>query len=244
LIVCLHLQAIAPQQPGGLMQKPIAAAILRTPVSHPRTPVMPITCNTLPRLFLLSVLTLSISACATGEQPLDADVASSAAATPGQVGGVQTTTITLHAEVTAIDHTKRQVTLRDAQGHQQTLEVGPDAINFNQVKVGDQVMVRMVEELAVFALDKNATAPTDGAAALIAGAEKGALPAALIAGTVEVTGTVTAIDLQAHSATLRFADGSSKLVKVRKDVTLREDMVGREVVFRLTRAVALQVERH
>ena len=59
-----------------------------------------------------------------------------------------------------------------------------------------------------------------------------------------MTGTVTAIDLQAHSATLSFADGSSKVVKVRKDVPLRQDMVGREVVFRLTKAVALQVERH
>jgi len=42
---------------------------------------------------------------------------------------------------------------------------------------------------------------------------------------------------------MSFPDGSSKVVKVRKDVALNQNMVGREVVFRLTEAVAMRVER-
>ena len=197
----------------------------------------------MPRLLVLTALAASLTACSSQEQPLDVQVTRTDTFQQAVAGGVQTSTITLNAEVSAIDHDKRSVTLKDARGHQQTMDVGPNVISFNQIKVGDQVMVQMVEELAILVLDKNATAPASGGAALVAGAAEGNLPAGLIAATVEVTGTVTAIDMQAHSATLSFADGSSKVVKVRKDVALRPDMVGREVVFRLTKAVALQVER-
>ena len=197
----------------------------------------------LPRLLALTVLAATIAACSSQEQPLDVQVSRSNTFQQAVAGGVQTSTITLNAEVSAIDHAKRSLTLKDAQGNQQTLEVGPNAMNFNQVKVGDQVSVQMVEELAILLLDKNATAPASGGAALVAGAAEGNLPAKLVAATIEVTGTVSAVDLTAHTATLSFADGSSKLVKVRQDVPLRQDMIGREVVFRLTKAVALQVER-
>lgn len=197
----------------------------------------------LPHLLLLTALTATISACSSQDQPLDVQVTRTDTFQQAVAGGVQTSTITLNAEVAAIDHAKRSVTLRDAQGHQQTLDVGPNVINFNQVKVGDQVSVQMVEELAILLLDKNATAPASGGAALMAGAAEGNLPAKLVAATIEVTGTVSAVDLQAHTATLSFADGSSKVVKVRRDVPLRQDMIGREVVFRLTKAVAVQVER-
>jgi len=131
----------------------------------------------LPRLLVLTALAVSISACASREQPLDAQVTRSNTFQPAVAGGVQISTVTLQAEVSAIDHAKRSVTLKDAQGHQLTVEVGPNAVNFNQVKVGDQVTVQMVEELAIFVLDKNATAPASGGAALVAGAAEGNLPA-------------------------------------------------------------------
>jgi hypothetical protein len=204
---------------------------------------MPITFKTLPRVLLLSALAASIAGCASNDQDLDVAVRDSQVTTPGVAGGVQTSTVTLNAEISAIDPVKRSVTLRDANGHQRTIKVGPQAVNFDQVKVGDQVTVQLVEELAIFVVDKNATAPAGGAAAVVAGAEPGSMPAGLVAATVEVVGTVTAIDLQEHSATLSFPDGSSKVVKVRKDVALNQNMVGREVVFRLTEAVAMRVER-
>ena len=140
----------------------------------------------LPRLLALTVLAATIAACSSQEQPLDVQVSRSNTFQQAVAGGVQTSTITLNAEVSAIDHAKRSVTLKDAQGNQQTLEVGPNAMNFNQVKVGDQVSVQMVEELAILLLDKNATAPASGGAALVAGAAEGNLPAKLVAATIEI----------------------------------------------------------
>lgn len=204
---------------------------------------MPDFFSAMPRLLALSLLTAAIAACSSQEQPLEVQVTRTNSFEQAVAGGVQTSTITLNAEVAAIDHATRSVTLRDAQGNRQTLEVGPNVMNFHQVKVGDQVSVQMVEELAILLLDKNAIAPESGGAALVAGAAEGNLPAKLVAATIEVTGTVSAVDEQAHTATLNFADGSSKVVKVRRDVPLRQDLIGREVVFRLTKAVAVQVER-
>jgi hypothetical protein len=58
-----------------------------------------------------------------------------------------------------------------------------------------------------------------------------------------VTATVTAIDLQSHKATLRFPDGSTRTVAVRRDVDLTKRHVGEEVVIRITEMLALDVQK-
>ena len=53
---------------------------------------------------------------------------------------------------------------------------------------------------------------------------------------------VKAIDTTQHTATLVFADGSSKVVKVRPDVVLKTEYLNRQLVIRLTSAFAVGVE--
>ena len=60
---------------------------------------------------------------------------------------------------------------------------------------------------------------------------------------LSVTAKVTAIDLKQHKATLQFPDGTTKTVRVRKDVDLTKRQVGEEVVIRATEAVAIVVEK-
>jgi hypothetical protein len=71
----------------------------------------------------------------------------------------------------------------------------------------------------------------------------GAKPGGLMANTVQVIAKVTAIDLKHHKATLRFPDGTTKTVPVRKDVDLTQRQVGEEVVIRATEALAISVEK-
>lgn len=72
-------------------------------------------------------------------------------------------------------------------------------------------------------------------------AAEGAKPGGLVAETRRATATVTAIDPQKRTATLRFEDGSTKTLPVRRDVDLSQDKVGEQVVFRVTEMVAVSM---
>jgi len=60
---------------------------------------------------------------------------------------------------------------------------------------------------------------------------------------VRVTGTVTALDPDKRTATLRFEDGSTRTLPVRSDVDLGQRKVGDQVVFQITEMVAISVEK-
>ena len=193
------------------------------------------------QLLLISLSSALLMACTSQHaDTLDAQTSSSAAYIPGVPGGVTSNVMTIVATVSSIDYTKRSVTLEDEQGHKRTLQISPEATNFNQVKVGDKVTVKFAEEMAVF-MDDTKVPAEDSGAALIAKAAEGEKPAILLADTRELTAVVKAVDLAKHSATLEFADGSSRTVAVRPDVSLSSDAVGRHVVIRITNAIALAV---
>ena len=158
----------------------------------------------------------------------------------GTPGGVVVQTLEVEAKVAAIDTLGRKLTLISPEGITQVVKVGPDAINFDQIRVGDQLQVTVTEELVVQMGGKNDVA---GGAALVALAPKGAKPGGLVAETIQVTGTITAIDQANRTATLKFEDGSTKTFPVRNDVNLSQRKLGEEVVFRVTEAIAIAVKK-
>ena len=151
-------------------------------------------------------------------------------------------TVEVTATVAAIDTAKRKLTLVSPDGIKQTVKAGPEVINFEQIHVGDQVQVSAAAQLVV-QMAQPGEAADDGANALVALAPKGAKPGGLVAETAQVTGTVTAIDAERRTATLRFEDGSSKTFPVRPDVDLAKRKVGEKVVFRVTEMVAIVVKK-
>jgi hypothetical protein len=72
-------------------------------------------------------------------------------------------------------------------------------------------------------------------------APEGAKPAGLTITTIQIAATVTAIDADNRVATLVFADGSKKAVKVRPDVDLAQRQVGEQVSITITEAMAISV---
>jgi hypothetical protein len=161
---------------------------------------------------------------------------------PGVPGGVVVETYTMTANVVRIDKATREVVLATPDGKKQTVKCGPEVVNFDQIHVGDQLKVTVTEELAVF-MGSDAEPPGTSGAAMVALAPKGAKPGGVIATTVEVVATVSAIDLGHHRATLTFPDGTTKIVAVRSDVDLTKRRVGEKVVIRMTEAMALAVEK-
>ncbi len=160
----------------------------------------------------------------------------------GVPGGSIVATYELTAKVAAIDKAKRKLTLVDDAGIKNTVKVGPEAINFDQIRVGDQLKITAAQELAV-AVAGPGEALSDGGAQLVALAPKGAKPGGLMAETTQVTAKVTAINVEQREATLQFEDGTTRKVAVRPDVDLSKRKVGDQVVIRLTEALAISVKK-
>ena len=193
-------------------------------------------------LTLLAAVVFTIAACATTTPPPPAQVSTSTAVQEGVPGGVTVNTVEVTAKVVAIDTKNRKATLLLADGEKETIKVPPEAVNCDQVKVGDMVKATLTEEVVVYIDNEGASVP-DGYAAGVALAPKGAQPGGIVAEAVKVTATVTAIDQTGRTATLRFDDGTIETFPVRDDIDLSKHKVGEKVVFIVTEMVALSVEK-
>ena len=191
---------------------------------------------------LLAAFLFILAACATTTPPPPAVGSSSTAIEPGVVGGVTVNTMDVMAKVVAIDMKNRKATLLLEDGTKETVKVPPEAVNFDQVQVGDMIKVTLTEETVVY-LDEEGIAPPDAYAAGVALAPKGAQPGGVVAQAVQVTATVIFIDQANRTATLRFEDGTVETFPVRDDIDLSKRKVGEKVVFIVTEIVALSVEK-
>lgn len=160
----------------------------------------------------------------------------------GVPGGVAVRTRTLRACVAALDAPGRRVTLVDSDGIKQTVKAGPEVINFDQIRVGDRLAVVATEELVVNLAEPGQ--PTDTAAVGVVDlAPRGAKPGAVAAAVLRSSATIVAIDAGKRTATLRFDDGSTRTLPVRRDVDLGRRKVGEQVVFQVTEMVAIGIEK-
>jgi len=182
------------------------------------------------------------------ERPQEGDAAQPAGAVvkpkaDGQdVGAAGVETATATATVTAVDPDKRLVTLANAAGDKKTIHLGKEAINFDQIKVGDKVRATVAEAVAV-SVSKAGAAPGEGAGAAIALAPKGSKPGMIIASSEEVTGQIQSIDTDARTVTLAEADGPPRTIKAGPKVDLSALSKGDDVTARCTAALAIIVEK-
>ena len=179
----------------------------------------------LTRLALLPAAWLILTSCSSTPPPPPVVGSSRIDYIKGVPGGVIVQTFKTTATVTAMDPAKRTAMLQGADGKKFTVTVGPEAINFDQVRVGDRVTATVVQKV-VAAVDKATATTGDGAAAGAALASKGDQPGGLVAETMQVTAKIMAIDAVNRTATLRFEDGSTQTLPIRDDVDLSRLKVG------------------
>lgn len=160
----------------------------------------------------------------------------------GEPGSAKLNRLELVALVTDIDYETREVTLKDSNGESTTLTIGPLVENLDKVEKGDKVHVIFYEEMVVYAQPPGGGARADSAL-LMEAAEKGQKPAGVIAEVDEIVAVVTAVDLEKHTARLRFPDGHEEEFAVWPDVELKEEHVGVEVVIQMTTAVGIKVDK-
>lgn len=174
-------------------------------------------------------------------EQLDTETAIVETQIDGVPGGVYSEVETLEATVINIDREKRLVVLEDDAGHQRQVSVPPERVNFDQVQVGDRVKISAARE-TVISVEEPGTA-TDEQSGVAARAADGEKPGFLLAESTQVTATVESLDEAQRTATLKFSDGSSRVVKVRDDVAMSPDYVGKQVVITVNHAIAASVEK-
>jgi Cu/Ag efflux protein CusF len=189
--------------------------------------------------FIIPALLGALCMPASAQQAPAASTMALAASAPGKATLARTVKVT--ATVEAIDVAKRQVTLKGPRGNSVPLTVDPEVRNLDQVKVGDQVVVRYIEALSLTLKKdgKELRGRTESSDAARAAA--GAQPGAAAARQVEVTADVIAVNAKTQMVTLKGPNQTVDL-KVRDPAQLKLIKVGDQIQAVYTEAVAVGVE--
>jgi hypothetical protein len=175
-------------------------------------------------------LLIGLAAIAGGERTAAAQSTTAPAKAGSRLVVAETTSI--EARLDAVDVKTRRMTVTGPQGKTLTLKVGPDVKDLDQVKPGDQLVVRYFEPLALFV--RKATeprAPTEGTVVEVI--SKGKRPVAVAVDTAEFKGTIEAIDYTKRRVTLKGPEGKTRTIKVDPSVKrLDEVKRGDQIVVR------------
>ena len=150
--------------------------------------------------------------------------------------------VVVTATVLAIDKQDRILTLQGPKKNIVDIEVGEEARNFDQIRVGDQLRIEYYESVALY-LGKPGTQPEEDAGLIVARSAKGEKPGGYAVGAVDVSASVVGIDKKNRTLTLELPEGNVVTTTVDKSVQAFETLkVGDAIHARLTKAIAVSVE--
>jgi hypothetical protein len=172
-------------------------------------------------------------------QQVKAEGVVAAASAPGRAELARA--VKVSATVSAIDKATRTVTLKAADGKEFPVVAGPEVRNFDQIKVGSEVVVAFLQALALDLKKggggvREITESADGARAA-----SGAQPGGAVARKVTVVADVTAVDAKTQTVTLRGPKRTVDL-KVPDAKQFKMIAVGDQVQATYTEAMAISVE--
>lgn len=191
----------------------------------------------LSRIALACALTLALPLAATAQVA----AVGMAASAPG--ARLKAGEVTVRATVVEVDQASRTATLRGPKGQMQTLTVPPEVKNFEQVRAGDELVVRFMAAVAARLEKVESTGIRQRIeSSSSAVAASGALPGMAAGRTVEVLAVLRALDKKTGVVTLRGATRTFSLV-VPDSIDISKLKVGDEVRAVFTEAIAINVER-
>ncbi|MEM1083325.1 MAG: hypothetical protein AAGI48_04335 [Verrucomicrobiota bacterium] len=160
----------------------------------------------------------------------------------GVPGGEFAETTTITATVTGIDASKRELTFVSPKGKKFRTVAGAEVLNFEQIKIGDQLKATLTDEVTV-RMAKPEEQLSEYATFEAEMAKRNAKPGMQTVETSQAVATITDINTKRRKVKLTFSDGKSKRVKVRSDIDLSAIKVGDRVVIRVTETVAIGLEK-
>jgi Cu/Ag efflux protein CusF len=159
---------------------------------------------------------------------------------PGKASAVSTHTAT--ATITELDKAQRMVTLKTADGHVQSMKLGPEVRNVDQLSVGDKVTVKFLEALSLTLKKDGKELPAAKGSAGAARSAQGEMPGGVVAEQVEVTADVIAVDAKHQIVTLKGPKQTVEL-RVRDPEQLKLIKVGDQIQAVYTQALAVGVTK-
>lgn len=189
-------------------------------------------------LAVMWVASAALTGPAMAQQPA-AEAGAIVAKAPGQAVGASV--VTVSAKVTAVDKAKRLVTLQGPLGNQYRVVAGKEVRNFDQIKVGDELVVTHAEAVSI-ELKKGGDGirervESQGAARAVAGAKPGMAEA----NRVSIVANVVAINARTQTVTLRGVDETVDL-RIPDKNQFKLIKVGDQVQATFTDAVAIAIE--
>lgn len=155
----------------------------------------------------------------------------------GGVGAVQ-----VRGTIAAIDKDKGTVTLKGPGGRTVTLEVR-DKQKFDVIKVGDPVVARYVEALAIQVKRSGTATPGVSVQETRVSSKPGETPAGAVGREISITATITAIDKKAGAVTIKGPEGGVETVKTTNPKNLDVVKVGDLVDITYTQALAVSLDK-
>ena len=173
---------------------------------------------------LLPVIALALTGCWT---PPNANV--QPAGKPGLIqGGIPVQIIREPVTVTAIDVSRRTITLKRDDGTTKTFTIGETVKNLDEVKVGDTVKAEVKAELFVYILDNDRLPNADGTTR---------------PKTINFNAKVLQVDPSYRILTLQFSNGHTMAIKAGLDVMLEKMVPGDDVVMRSSEVTAITIKK-
>jgi len=189
--------------------------------------------------FALALITAALAAAALAQQP-GATGGAAVASEPGKAAVVRAAEIS--AQVVGIDKATRTVTLKGEKGNAVDVVAGDEVKNFDQIKVGDFVVVRYAQALTL-ELRKTKAATGDVAVRQEAAkAKPGERPAVAGARQVTAIADVVAVDPKQSTITLKGPRGNEVTLAVQNPDQFKVVKKGDQVEVTYTEALALSVE--
>lgn len=149
---------------------------------------------------------------------------------------------TLAGIVDRVDRTSRALTLRVANGVKESVYVAPDVKVFDELKIGDNVTVRVVESVIVaLRPDLKPTVPVDTTAA--AKKESGSAGQGDVLQQLKAVVTIEIVDLRAQTVTYNSGN-NLRVIRAVADPGLIQGLKPGDVIeITYTRARAIEVQR-
>jgi len=190
-------------------------------------------------ILALSLIAAALSTAALAQKPA-AGEAAVVVSEPGKASIVQS--VKISAQVIGIEKETRTITLKGPKGKVVDIVAGDKVRNFDQIRLGDMVVVRYAEALTL-ALKKAASASGDvNVVEEARRAKAGERPG--VAGGVQVSALaeVIAVDPKASTITIKGPKGNEVTLDVMNPDQFKVVKVGDQIEVTYTEAIALSVE--
>ena len=190
-------------------------------------------------VFALALIAAAMASSVLAQQP-GATGGAVLASEPGKAAMART--VEVSAQVIAIDKATRTLTLKGPKGEALDVVAGEEVRNFDQIKVGDNVVARYVAALTLELKKTKVAAGDPTVREGLAKAQPGERPAVAGARQITAIADVTAVDPQKSTITLKGPRGNVVTLNVQNPDQFKVVKKGDQVEVTYTEALALTVE--